>query len=204
MLAVQDGVFIADTKRITLLINQVDNLNHIIDDLAQLAHNDTANLTYRPMEIDLITVFKKTLNSYSARLKQQQLTINSDALNTPDKCIVMGDEDRLQQLFSNLLENSCRYTHQGGQLNIGVKQTQTDIALVLQDSAPSVSLVDQAQLFERFYRVEKSRSRAHGGSGLGLALCKQIVIAHHGEISLQDSPLGGLAVTIILPTVGKS
>jgi two-component system sensor histidine kinase BaeS len=76
------------------------------------------------------------------------------------------------------------------------------VELVLQDSAPGVLPEDQRLLFERFYRVEKSRSREHGGSGLGLALCKQIVEAHGGTISLQNSPLGGLEVKIVLPLAG--
>ncbi|MEI8616524.1 ATP-binding protein [Pseudoalteromonas sp. B193] len=73
---------------------------------------------------------------------------------------------------------------------------------MLQDSAPSVLPNDLQKLFERFYRVEKSRSREHGGSGLGLALCKQIVEAHGGQISLHNSPLGGLEVKITLTLLG--
>ena len=202
LLAVQDGVFVADEKRIELLIKQVDNLNHIVDDLAQLAHSDTANLTYQAVKIDVVEVFKHTLESYTARFNEHELTVNSDALSSAGDCIVSGDQDRLQQLFANLLENTCRYTHQGGQVNIGAHTVANKVELILQDSAPGVLPEDQRQLFERFYRVEKSRSREHGGSGLGLALCKQIVEAHGGTISLHNSPLGGLEVKIVLPLAG--
>jgi two-component system sensor histidine kinase BaeS len=202
LLAVQDGVFVADDKRINTLIDQVDNLNHIVDDIAQLANSDTANLTYDDAEVDVIAIIKKALESYTARFEQQALTVNSDALTNLDKCVVSGDESRLQQLFSNLLENTCRYTHQGGQVNFTVNTTDTNVELVLQDSAPNVLAEDRSKLFERFYRVEKSRNREFGGSGLGLALCKQIVDAHGGHISLEDSPLGGLEVRISLPLVG--
>jgi len=202
LLAVQDGVFVADEKRIELLIKQVDNLNHIVDDLAQLAHSDTANLTYQAVKIDVVEVFKQTLESYTARFNEHELTVNSDELSSAGDCIVSGDKDRLQQLFANLLENTCRYTHQGGQVNISAHTVANKVELILQDSAPGVLPEDQRQLFERFYRVEKSRSREHGGSGLGLALCKQIVEAHGGTISLQNSPLGGLEVKIVLPLAG--
>jgi two-component system sensor histidine kinase BaeS len=202
LLAVQDGVFVADDKRINTLIGQVDNLNRIVDDIAQLSHSDTANLTYDDADIDLILVFEKTLESYTARFEQQALTVNSNALKIAEPCIVSGDKDRLQQLFANLLENTCRYTHEGGRVNIAVNKANNNVELVLQDSAPNVLPEDRSQLFERFYRVEKSRNRDFGGSGLGLALCKQIVEAHGGHISLEDSPLGGLAVKISLPLIG--
>ena len=202
LLAVQDGVFVADEKRINTLIGQVDNLNHIVDDIAQLANSDTADLTYDDAEVDVIAVFEHTLENYTARFEQQGLSVNSDALNNSDTCIVSGDKDRLQQLFANLLENTCRYTHPGGQINILVNMTDNNVELFLQDSAPGVSAEDRSKLFERFYRVEKSRSREFGGSGLGLALCKQIVEAHGGQISLEDSPLGGLEVKISLPLIG--
>jgi two-component system sensor histidine kinase BaeS len=202
LLAVKDGVFVADEKRINTLIGQVDKLNHIVDDIDQLANNDTANLTYDKDSIDLIEVFELTLESYTARFEQQDLTVNSDDLKNTDPYIVSGDKERLQQLFANLLENTCRYTHEGGQVTISAHKAGNNVALVLQDSAPGVLAEDRSKLFERFYRVEKSRSRAFGGSGLGLALCKQIVEAHSGKISLADSPLGGLKVNISLPLQG--
>ena len=202
LLAVQDGVFIADANRLNILISQVDNLNHIVDDIAQLSHSDTANLTYDEVDIDLLAIFEQTLESYTARFEQHALTVNRDALKNAEHCIVRGDKDRLQQLFANLLENTCRYTHEGGRVNIAVNKSEHNVEWVLHDSAPSVSPQDRDKLFERFYRVEKSRNREFGGSGLGLALCKQIVAAHGGQISLDDSPLGGLAVKISLPLVG--
>jgi len=73
------------------------------------------------------------------------------------------------------------------------------LEIEIQDSAPGVSKQNQKRLFQRFYRVEQSRSRVHGGSGLGLALCSQIVSAHQGAITANDSPLGGLSIKVTLP-----
>ena len=182
LLAVQDGVFVADPKRITLLINQVDNLNHIVDDLAQLANSDSANMKYQYDEVDVIQVLQQTIENYTARFQEHKLRVNSDALKNAQPCTVNGDKDRLQQLFANLLENTCRYTHEGGQVNIKINKMNYKLELILEDSAPGVLPQDQAKLFERFYRVEKSRNRDYGGSGLGLSLCKKIVEAHGGEI----------------------
>ena len=202
LLAVQDGVFVADDKRISLLINQVDNLNHIVDDLAQLANSDTANFTYNNVDVNVIQVLQQSIESYTARFTEHKLSVNSQALNNVKSCLVSGDKDRLQQLFSNLFENTCRYTHAGGQVNIEINKLDSKLEIVIQDSAPGVSPENQSKLFERFYRVEKSRNRDYGGSGLGLSLCKQIAEAHGGDIYLQNSSLGGLAIKVILPVVG--
>nr|WP_252728287.1 ATP-binding protein [Alteromonas sp. C1M14] len=202
LIAIQDGVFDPDEKRIALLVNQVENLNLIVDDLAQLAHNDMANLSYTIAPVDLTGLLNALIDSYAARFAEQGLTLTRDSLYNGEEWIVKGDKNRLKQLFSNLLENSCRYTQSGGQVIITGQLIDGTIQLTLQDSAPGVLPQDQKKLFERFYRVEKSRSREHGGSGLGLALCKQIVDAHGGTITLDTSPLGGLEVTVIFSLLG--
>jgi len=202
LIAVQDGVFVADTKRINLLIDQVNNLNLLVDDLSQLAHSDTASLHYQFKTLNIASLLQNTLDSYSARFAQCQLYVVPLELDNSVNYQVYGDQERLQQLFINLLENTCRYTEQPGQLQINLKLVKQDLKLTFSDSAPGVNKQDQKQLFDRFYRVEKSRSREYGGTGLGLALCKQITEAHKGNISLQDSPLGGLQVTLTMPQIG--
>jgi len=112
---------------------------------------------------------------------------------------MLADKDRLKQLFSNLLENSYRYTDTGGQITIYAIIKNSMLELQIQDSYPGVNKNIQHKLFERFYRVEKSRNRSHGGSGLGLAICKQIVEAHQGNIVAMDSTLGGLNIKITFP-----
>jgi len=202
LLAVQEGVFIADEKRISLLINQVDNLSHIVDDLAQLTNSDTANLTYNAVDIDVCEMLQQLIESYTPRFEEHNLSLNSQALQHTDSCLVSGDKDRLHQLFANLLENTCRYTHAGGQINIEINKFEHELVIIVHDSAPGVLPEEHTKLFERFYRVEKSRNRDYGGSGLGLSLCKQIAEAHGGDIAIQDSPLGGLAVKVTFPIVG--
>ncbi|WP_254700765.1 ATP-binding protein [Paraglaciecola mesophila] len=199
LIAVQDGVFVADSKRISLLLSQVDTLSHIVDGLAQLSRTETASLTYDATKVDVINSLEHSLERYSSRFEQQNLTIDRGALTAAGKCIIIGDKERLQQLFVNLLENTCRYTDSPGQLIVKANKVDYHVELLIQDSAPGVCADDLAKLFDRFFRVEKSRNRELGGSGLGLALCKQIVDAHGGRISLHDSPLGGLEVKVVLP-----
>ncbi|WP_258546872.1 ATP-binding protein [Psychromonas sp. B3M02] len=202
LIALQDGIFTADQHRISLLINQVDNLNYIVDDLSQLAHSDTAHLTYEFQTLNMAELIQQTIDSCRARFQQRQLHVAPLHLDKAHHYQVNGDPERLKQLLMNLMENSCRYTDPGGQIAISLKPVKQQLQLTISDSAPGVSKQERDKLFERFYRVEKSRSREYGGSGLGLALCQQITTAHKGEISLQDSSLGGLQVTLTLPKIG--
>jgi two-component system sensor histidine kinase BaeS len=102
-------------------------------------------------------------------------------------------------LFTNLFENTLRYTDPGGQIRVWYEQHDDVVAIHVQDSAPSVPEEALPKLFERWYRVETSRNRASGGTGLGLAICKNIVEAHEGKIRAQPSPFGGLWIQILLP-----
>jgi two-component system sensor histidine kinase BaeS len=113
-----------------------------------------------------------------------------------------GDARRLRQLFVNLLENSCRYTDAGGALRLQARRDGRHTLIDLHDSAPGVQPEQLPRLFERFFRAEASRSRQHGGAGLGLSICQRIVQAHEGRIEARHSPLGGLWLRVELPAHG--
>lgn len=104
----------------------------------------------------------------------------------------------------NLLENSARYTSDNGHVSIEVTDISDSIIIHVEDSDPGVPDASLPRLFERLYRVDKSRSRSSGGSGLGLSICKNIVEAHQGHITADHSELGGLRIIIALPKEIKS
>lgn len=113
---------------------------------------------------------------------------------------VNGDTKQLRQLFHNLLENSFRYTDDGGEVQVSVSAKQPElIHLLFADSPPGVPDVALPKLFDRLYRVDKSRSRANGGSGLGLTICSNIVAQHGGSIVAQHASLGGVQIIVKLP-----
>ena len=197
--AIQDGIFEASEKRIQLFIDEIDSLSHIVDDLYQLSSSDAGALTYVKVPLNPLQILSQVIEGFKPKFEQHALAVNYDSLTTllaHHSCDILGDKDRLRQLFTNLLENSCRYTHENGQIQVLAKIDKQQLILDIQDSAPAVARELHPKLFERFYRVEKSRNRDHGGSGLGLALCQQIVEAHRGTISATDSPLGGLNIKI--------
>jgi two-component system, OmpR family, sensor histidine kinase BaeS len=113
--------------------------------------------------------------------------------------MVFADVERLHQLFINLLENTLRYTNLDGRLCVWYARHEKTVVIHFQDSAPGVPTDALPKLFDRFYRVDAARTRSQGGAGLGLAICKNIVEAHGGEICAQPSPLGGVWMQITLP-----
>ena len=201
--AIQDGLFKADEKRIKLFIEEIDNLSHIVNDLYQLSSSDAGALTYEKNAIQPIQLLNQVLTNFEPKLNGQQLSLDASSLSSielnSESLTLLADKDRLRQLFSNLLENSCRYTDAGGRIQVLAKCHARQLEIRIQDSSPGVKKEVQEKLFERFFRVEQSRNRQHGGSGLGLSLCQQIVEAHQGSILASDSPLGGLSMTLLFP-----
>ncbi|MDF7659496.1 two-component system sensor histidine kinase BaeS [Erwiniaceae bacterium L1_54_6] len=196
--AMQDGVRKLTPEAITSLQSEVVVLTKLVDDLHQLSLSDAGALAYRKQAVDLVHLLEVVAGSFAERYRSRQLALQ---LSLPAEAASFGDPDRLMQLFTNLLENSLRYTDAGGQVRLTMKNTGDNWQLCFADSAPGVDPAHQAQLFERFFRAESSRNRASGGSGLGLAICKNIAEAHGGSISADLSDLGGLQITLNLPYV---
>ena len=109
----------------------------------------------------------------------------------------------MTRLFLNLTENTLRYTDSPGKLKIRSRASDDTLTICFEDSAPGVPQDSLRYLFDRLYRVDKSRSRELGGSGLGMSICKQIVEIHGGNILAANGPLGGLMITVELPLDGK-
>jgi two-component system, OmpR family, sensor histidine kinase BaeS len=193
--AIEDGVRPLSRESIGSLKNEVQALGKLVEDLYQLSLADVGALAYRKEPVDVAEVAREAVDAFGERLREHGLKV--DAQLAPAK--VFGDGDRLAQAFRNLLENSLRYTDAGGTLRIGVKRDAGRVAVEFEDSAPGVAAQAMPHLFERFFRAEGSRNRAHGGAGLGLAIVRSIVEAHGGEIVARASQLGGLSVLIALP-----
>jgi two-component system sensor histidine kinase BaeS len=113
---------------------------------------------------------------------------------------VRGDARRLAQLFDNLLANARRYTDSPGRIRVELGTVAGAARVIIEDTPPGVPPGDLSHLFDRLFRVDASRTRAAGGAGLGLAICRAIVDAHGGRIGVEPSPLGGLRVIVHLPS----
>ena len=196
--ALQDGIRKPEPKYIDSLHYQVQNLSQLVNDLYQLSLSDAGMQFNLSESVDVQQVLETSCSQYQLRCQEKQIQLqSSSSLKQP--VYIKGDKKSLTQLFSNVLENSLRYTDAPGLLQVKVKRNKQQLQICIEDSAPSVPDHALPKLFERLYRVDESRSRLSGGSGLGLSICQTIVKAHQGEMIASHSALGGLTITIYLP-----
>jgi two-component system sensor histidine kinase BaeS len=191
-----DGVRVADQRMTASLQEEIDQLTALVDDLQALALSDAGALDLHRETVDLCDLALQQADTFRRRMSERNIELELQA--TPP-LEMKGDIKRLRQLFQNLLENSCRYVQSNGHVRLLLSSDRDRVAVRLDDSGPGVSDDQLEQLFERFYRIEGSRSRATGGSGLGLSICRNIVEAHGGEIRAGHSDMGGLEIVISMP-----
>lgn len=199
--SMQDGIRPLDRAAIDSLHHEIMHLNTLVKDLHELSLSDLGALVYAKERVNVTEILEQAVDMQQQLAQKHgiQVTLDVQSANEDDVIEILGDPNRLQQLFDNLLTNSFRYTDPGGELRILLREDQNHVVVEWYDSAPGVSDADLGQLFERLYRVETSRNRAKGGSGLGLTICQNIVHAHEGTITASHSPLGGLKLTIVFP-----
>jgi signal transduction histidine kinase len=122
----------------------------------------------------------------------------------PHSISILGIPDHLIRLVLNLLDNAIKYTPQGGQVRLSAAYTLTEVCIKIQDNGSGIAVEHLPHLFERFYRIERERSSAIGGAGLGLSIAYQIAREHHGRIEVDSVPDSGATFRIYLPTTSSS
>ena len=195
--AIEDGVRPFNETTLKSLQAEVGRLGTLVSDLRELADSDEGRLTLSTEPLDVVALLRATVGAAEPRLKDAGLMLVDEI---PDTAIhIDADAVRLEQLFGNLIENSLRYTDSPGRLAVSCEIQGNEVVIDFRDSAPGVPDHAMPSLFERLYRVEESRSRQTGGSGLGLSICEAIVEAHNGNIAATHSDLGGLCVSLRFP-----
>jgi two-component system sensor histidine kinase BaeS len=195
--AIQDGVRKSGPQALNSLHGEVLRLNKLIDDLHQLSMADSGHLQCRREQCDLVPLLSTIGQRYLPRAAQANLGLKLQL--PPTGVVIDGDPDRLTQVFTNLLENSLRYTDGGGSIVLSVRTNAKRVQILVEDSAPGVATEALPRLFERLYRTDAARTRTSGGSGLGLSICQALIQAHGGQINALASPLGGVRIQIQLP-----
>ena len=199
--ALRDGVRKVNRDTLDSLYAETRHLSEIVNDLHELSLADTGALSIKKVPIDPAAVLKETLGHFKQGFAENLIKIEN-SLENHHPITVIGDAGRLQQLFSNLLENTLRYADAPGTLKIGQECTVNRLILFFEDSGPGVPEDALDHLFDRLYRVDRSRSRTQGGSGLGLSICMSIVNALGGEIRATNGISGGLRIEVELPLTG--
>lgn len=194
----QCGIQSSSEDMLASMVQEIDQLNTLINDFRMLAKSDLGELNFLRERIPVRHFFEDYAQKAKSQLKPFDIKLEIE-FHTEENLHVFADRKKLKQLLDNLLQNSRRYTNTGGTVRLSIHREERQLVLLWQDSAPGVPEKSLPKLFDRLYRVEKSRNRATGGSGLGLSICKNIVEAQDGTIEANHSELGGLAITCKLP-----
>ncbi|MBF0355243.1 MAG: HAMP domain-containing protein [Alphaproteobacteria bacterium] len=196
--AIQDGIHKADAQTLDVLHRETMGLSHLIDDLYALARSDVGCLDILHVPLAPLDILEEVVSAFSVRFAEAGLAL--DWAGRPgQRPIAQGDPARLKQVFSNLLENTLRYTDCGGRLRIESAILADRLLIYFDDTPPGVPEEALAHLFDRFFRVDASRSREQGGSGIGLAVSLSLVEAMGGNLKAQHSDLGGVRMVLSLP-----
>lgn len=178
---VLDGVFQPDEVLFKSLLNQVEGLSHLVEDLRTLSlvENQQLRLNYELVDLNALT--EKVLKLFEDRLEKAQIVPVVDMVQTPIRC----DRWRIEQVLMALIENAIRYAN-AGRLKISSKRVSDEWILHIADEGPGIAEQYQQDLFNPFFRLEQSRNKEFGGTGLGLAVVHAIVIAHKGTIEYRN------------------
>jgi len=184
---------------LTVIDNECDRMARLVRDLLQLSNIDYNKAKWTRVEISLKDVLKGTISKLEilAREKNQVIIYDIDE-NLP---MISGDKDGIEQVILNVLSNAIKYTDSHGQIRVSANLVHDKIKLIVKDNGIGIPEEDQARIFERFYRVEKGRSRDLGGTGLGLSIAKEIIEAHEGSINLWSKQGEGTKIEITLQSL---
>lgn len=193
--AMQDGIRKATPEHLDAMMRQVSSLKKLTQDLADLAQADAQQLKCYFAEVNPWDVVLQEVDNFKSTFEQNQLEVSLSG----EGALLSLDRDRFKQIIVNLLGNCVRYTEQGGKIQIHTQQNEHEWILYVDDSPFGLSDEQLARLGERFYRVDDSRTRSTGGTGLGLALSCKLAQALGGSLAFNHSPLGGLRCVLTFP-----
>jgi histidine kinase len=194
-----DGVIKPDEQTFTLVLQESRRLQRLTEDLQLLSRAEAGQIPIMPRTLNLRDM---TIQLYE-RLKPEFDAAQIDlVLITPETLPqIQADPDRVHQILINLLNNARRYTPQGGSVTLRARPQQETVLISVEDTGIGIAAEHLPHIFERFYRVDKSRARASGGSGIGLTIARHLVYAHGGEIWVtSDGPDLGSQFHVALPS----
>lgn len=183
---------------LSIIDAETDRMNRLVKDLLQLSRIEHQQEKWYMKESNLISLLKSVVTKVeiTAKMKRQHLNC---LFNSEDKVMVVIDKDRIEQVILNILSNSIKYTDEGGRIDIDIVKENDRAKIIVRDNGIGMTESEIPRIFERFYRVDKARSRAMGGTGLGLSIAKQIVEEHNGSIEIESQEGKGTKAIVSLP-----
>ncbi|UCG23695.1 MAG: HAMP domain-containing protein [Chloroflexota bacterium] len=189
----------ADPETMDVVEDELLRMTRLVDDLLLLARADTGGLPIQQKPVELDSLFLDVYRQVGSL--DQGVAVE---LLEVDQVCVLGDQDRLKQLILNLVDNAVKYTPAGGKVTMSLSKANGLAEIVITDTGIGIPDDDLPRIFDRFYRVDKARSRNMGGSGLGLSIAYWIALAHRGDIEVTSKVGAGSVFRITLPVLSTS
>jgi signal transduction histidine kinase len=193
--AIQDGLTTPDPARTASLHEEILHLGRLVDDLQELSVAEAGGMHLEMAEVEAGAVVDRVIDRLRAEAERKRIAIDVRR----EEAHVRADRTRLDQIVRNLLVNALQHTPEGGRIEVKVGRDTTNAVVSIADNGPGIPDSEKEKIFERFYRLDESRTRSSGGAGLGLAIAKQIVLAHGGAIWAESTVGQGTAIRIALP-----
>jgi signal transduction histidine kinase len=185
-------------ESLTLIQEEAERLSRIVEDLFILARQPIQSPTALIKEpVSLTEVVKDCARAAQVLATRKGVRLKLENDSTP--IALNADEELIKRMILNLLDNAVKYTPEGGEISLALEKHNGSAEIVVRDTGIGLSQTDQQRVFDRFYRVDKARSRALGGAGLGLSIVRSIVEAHGGNITIDSTPRHGSSFTVSLP-----
>jgi signal transduction histidine kinase len=175
---------------------EADRMSAVLSDLLLVARLDAGNLPVKTKEFDLTTVISDVTDRFKWRMSSANMRVDKEA---PGKLAVRGDPVRTEQILAVLLDNALAHASEGGSVTITVRARGAVVETAVRDSGPGISPEHLPRIFERFYRADKARSRASGGTGLGLTIARDLARAQDGDLIAENAGGGGAMFRLELP-----
>ncbi|MFC2092045.1 ATP-binding protein, partial [Elusimicrobiota bacterium] len=185
-------------KVIESVVEEMDRLSVTINRLLELTRSDSGEEVSVFADIQLGDLVVRLVNFYSALAETKNIMLSFSSKH--DNVSIKGDRSRIQELFSNLIENAIKYTPESGSIEVSVSKAQKTCSVSVQDSGIGIPQEEQKNIFKRFYRVDKSRSRDEGGVGLGLSIVQMIANEHNAAIEVESDLGKGTCFTVTFPS----
>lgn len=174
------------TKFLKRAAKSLDGLDMLVQDLLTLSQIETGEIKMHFEYFDLKSLAEDALDQFENKAEKKEIKLTFSA-DTPERVIVNGDWQRINQVLNNLISNAIKYSPEGSEVELGFKVLKNHVTTYVKDTGEGIPSDDVKRIFERFYRVDKSRSREKGGTGLGLAIVKHILEEHKSTIEVKST-----------------
>ena len=187
---------------LSIVMNESDRMTRIVKDLLVLSRLENRRMSWKMSRFSIHSALSQICDALNSEAQDHGHTLTFDS-SIPEGEIIAADKERIEQVFTNLIGNSIKYTPNGGKIKVTASMAQEgkySYKIAVSDNGIGIPEENLPRIFERFYRVDKARNSDVGGTGLGLSISKEIVDAHHGDISITSRKGEGTTVTVLLPS----